>query len=121
VLRERVPEGERLFRIGEVEMLPEVAPEPTAIAPLRERVVDILEPLLDGVPEATVPIDRLRSLDDPTFVNALCAALGLPCEEKQVLLEAAGPGDRLEKLEGVLQFHLASSRAPAGAGPGRVH
>jgi len=121
VVRERVPEGERLFRIGEVEMLPEADPGPGAIAALRESVIEMIEPLLDATPEATVPLDRLRDLDDPTFVNALCAALGLPCEEKQALLEAAGPEERLEKLEGVLQFHLASARAPAGAGPGRVH
>lgn len=124
VLQELPREGERLFRIAQVEALEENpgpcdAPDPHA---LRQAVLELLEPLLVRAGrEARVAVERLGALDDASFVNSLVISLGLPCEDKQVLLEAAGPAQRLERLEAVLRFHLAQLRAPAGEGSGRVH
>jgi Lon protease-like protein len=123
IVRERLPEGGRLFRTAEVEWIGDGGEvDGLALQGMRRRVVALLGPLLeragDGTPAA---LDRLGTLDDVTFVNALCLTLGLPCEDKQALLEAEGVLQRLGRLEGMLEFQLARLRAPAGAGTDRLH
>ncbi len=119
IRRERPPEAGRLYRIAEVEWLHEEPPAPAdeaAMRAAREQVVAALRALLAraGASPAELEAERLRSLDHETFANSLCQLVGLPPEEKQGLLEARDVRSRLETLEGILQFHLARLRMPAG-------
>jgi Lon protease-like protein len=115
--RERPPEGARLYRIAEAELLDEPAPraeDESALRALRERTLAALQQILaragNAPPELSA--ERLAPLDHENFASELCQILGLPLEEKQGLLEASGTLRRLEVLEGVLQFHLARLRLP---------
>jgi Lon protease-like protein len=119
IVRERPPEGERLFRIAEVELLKE---EPVARADeselraARERVQGALAELLAraGREPAEIAPERLAALDAETFTNTLCQLIALPTEEKQGLLQTPGTRQRLDTLDGILQFHLARARLPGG-------
>ena len=120
ILRERPPEGGRLYRVAEVELLAEAAPrseDEAALRALRERALAALEELLAraGSQPAELGAERLASLDHESFTGTLCQILGLPVEEKQGLLQVEGALRRLETLEGVLQFHLARLRLPGGS------
>ncbi len=125
ILEEEPPEGDRLYRIASVEMIgePDATPDPPAVRDRRRRVVEMLETLArratsgEGV---DIESERLEQLDDATFTNALCAAIGLSAAEKQGLLEANGVSERLEKLESVLHFHVLAS-SPAGEGTRTLH
>jgi len=119
IVRERPPEGERLFRIAEALWLEEapVAPgdEPELRA-ARARVLDALAELLGraGREPAEIAPERLAALDAETFTNTLCQLIALPTEEKQGLLQTAGTRQRLDTLDGILQFHVARARLPGG-------
>jgi uncharacterized protein len=118
--RERPPEGARLYRIAEAELLAEPAPraeDEAALRALRERAVAALQQILERARKSPPELsaERLAPLDHEGFTSALCQILGLPVEEKQGLLEASGTLRRLEILEGVLQFHLARLRLPGGS------
>jgi Lon protease-like protein len=120
ILRERPPEGGRLYRVAEAELLGEVAPlaaDEAELRALRERTLDALAEILAraGSPPPELSAERLAALDHETFTGALCQILGLPVEEKQGLLEAEGALRRLETLEGVLSFHLARLRLPGAS------
>ena len=120
ILRERPPEGGRLYRVAEVELLADAAPraeDEAALRALRERALAALEELLAraGSEPAELAAERLESLDHETFTGTLCQILGLPVEEKQGLLEAEGALRRLETLGAVLQFHLARLRLPGAS------
>jgi Lon protease-like protein len=116
ILRE-LPDGARLYRVAEIEWLadaPPAAGDEPALRATRARVLDALGELLARAGREPVEIaaERLEALDHETFTNTLCQMIALPTEEKQGLLQSAGPGARLETLEGVLQFHLARARLP---------
>jgi len=126
IAEEHDPTEERLFRLArvhplaEAEIAEEMAPQ---VASQRLRVAELLEALIahgNGAQQAKA-LQQLSSLTDSEFANALCQALGLPVEERQALLEAAGAAARLDSLEGMLSFHLARVRAPASPGSDRVH
>jgi Lon protease-like protein len=117
ILREGPPEGGRLYRVAEAELLGEAAPRPedeAALRALRERTLAALEEILAraGSRPAELSAERLAAQSHEVFTGALCQILGLPVEEKQGLLEAEGALRRLETLEGVLSFHLARLRLP---------
>jgi Lon protease-like protein len=123
VLRERPREGERLYRVAEVELLadePVARADPAEAAVARARVVELLRRLLE---RSASPLEgsRLEALDHETFANTLCQILGLPPEEKQGLLEAAGPRARLDALEALLHFHLVKRRMPPGGASEALH
>ena len=127
IVAEQPPEGDRLYRVASVEWIEEDAAEGSdrddALRGRRDRVVEMLETLARRATrgeEVEIESDRLEQLDDSTFTNALCAAIGLSPAEKQSLLEANGVSKRLELLESVLQFHVMAG-APAGEGNPRVH
>lgn len=126
ILDEDPPGGSRLFRVAQVEWIgePPSEPDPVQVRDRRRRVIDMLETLArraTGGDAVEIEADRLAQLDDSTFTNALCAAIGLSAVEKQGLLEANGVSERLERLESVLEFHVVSLGAPAGEGPSRLH
>jgi uncharacterized protein len=125
ILHERLPaagEG-RLYRLAEVELLPETPPGPAeegALRALRESVLGLMGEILERAGQEAGGLERLALLDHESFASTLCQILALPAEEKQGLLQADGPRARLETLEGLLQFHLARLRLPEGPS-GTVH
>ncbi len=128
IVREVPPEDGRLYRLAEIEWLedPEVLSPSLReeVARRRRRVLELLDRLATRTgarEESAIPDDRLESLDDATFAGSICQALGLPAAEKQGLLETDGPAERIERLESVLDFHLALLDVPGGDGPSRLH
>lgn len=110
--REPPREGERLYRVGEVERLAE-SQEITDVARLHALRGRIIE-LFGQVAVATAP-DRaeeltpslFESVSDALLANSLCQILELSTLEKQGLLEANGLVERCEQLCGVLEFRVA--------------
>jgi Lon protease-like protein len=126
IVDEQLPEGDRLYRLARVQMLPEAPIDDAAASGVhdaRTRVAQLLEDLVVPRvgPEQAKALGRLGALGDAQFANALSHSLGLPVEERQALLEADGPAARIEALEGTLSFHLARMRSTSTAGTDRVH
>lgn len=126
ILGERPRDGERLYRVAEIEPLPELelGDGLPRVAALRSRASELVVDLLRAVDAergGRATSDRLAQLDDATFTNALCNALALAPREKQALLEADGVAARLARLVDVLDFHAAERNAPAAPGSGAVH
>ncbi len=122
IVREEPPAGDRLYRIGHVEPLPEPLGDPQRAETLRTRVLaqlqDVAERTLVGdAAGAEVDVAGLGSMSLAAFANSVSHAVMLPPQEKQSLLEAMSVEERLARLEGVLSFHLAllSGRAHAGS------
>ncbi len=105
---ESAPDRQRLYRLADARWLDDRGGDSAdGRAGLREGVLGHLRRLArrsQGGEE--VPLAELGELDDGTFTNSLCQALGFPPEEKQGLLEAASLTERLTQLEGLLAFHL---------------
>jgi uncharacterized protein len=123
ILHEPPRDPGRLYRVAEVERLSDAAVEDAArTQPLRRSVIGRLREIARRSTDAEghLPIDQLGTLDDGTFTNTLCQALGLPAAEKQGLLEAPDVAERLVRLDGLLAFHLAVIRGPASS-PRAVH
>lgn len=128
ILREEPRRPERLYRVAEVELLPEGSrpEERDRIAALRAGVVELVADLLRqgrggdrGGAEKLAA--RLSDLDDATFTDALCQALTFSTPEKQGLLEAEGVSARLEHLAGLLRFRLAELTGRVTAGSRTLH
>jgi len=123
ILSELPREGERLYRIAETEALPEEMGDAPRAGRLRDQVIDLLQRLA----ERTLGVDReidtaqLRRLELARFANAVCQSVGLPAREKQALLEAPSVAERLERLAGALDFHLALLARPRADGSETVH
>ncbi len=113
IVRESAREGERLYRIAEIEKLEDTfdpALQPRVIA-LRHRAIELAAELTGT--HSTRPAltaEAFRNVDDVTFVNALSNAFALPPAEKQSLLEAASIPDRYERLVSTLGFQAAARR-----------
>ena len=123
VLRELPREGERLYRIAEVEPLDDAEGEPGRTSAVREQVLGLLVRLAERTLEPGESIDTagLRALSPAQFANAVSQSVNLPTPEKQSLLEAPSVPERLERLATALDFHLAwLGQSPAG-GPDTVH
>jgi Lon protease-like protein len=121
-IRSEVPrQGERLYRVAEVEPLADAAPAPPdVLAPLRERILDLMRHL---VPDRA---DRFQSqtfarLDDTTFVNAFCQSLDFSPLEKQQLLEANGVRARAEQLVALMDFGIAAHATTPSPSSETVH
>lgn len=102
----------RLFRVARVRRLEEraIADDAQRVAQLRERVVEQVCDLVrrsGSSRDGSFDPSLFEGVDDETFVNALANGLGFPTAEKQGLLESDGPATRLERLDGLLAFHLA--------------
>ena len=123
VLRE-LPRGpNRLYRVAEIEPLPEQLGDEAAALRARDRVVELLAQLTQRTlgPKRTIDGAQLRALDLAQFVAGVAQSLGLPTREKQSLLEAPTIAERLERLVGALDFHLALLDLRAAAGPETLH
>lgn len=124
ILEELPREEGRLYRVARVRPLPDRPERADAerMQELRGQVMEALEALVrHSAGEGTsIDAERLSRLDDERFTNTLCQALGLDTPEKQGLLELDTLSARTERLEGLLQFHLAAGAA-GGAASSRVH
>ena len=123
LVREPPREGERLYRIAEVEALEDDPGDATRAGKLRERVIELLIRLTERTLEAGQALDagRLQALEIGQFANVVSQSVNLPTPEKQSLLEADTLTERLERLVGALDFQLAwLAQAPDG-GSERVH
>jgi Lon protease-like protein len=121
VLRELPREPGRLYRIAEIEPLPEHAGDEATALRARERIVELLARLAARMPVQTLEVDQLRKLGLARFATAVAQSLALPTREKQSLLEAATLAERLERLAAALDFHLALLERRAGGGPETLH
>jgi Lon protease-like protein len=126
VLREVPREGDRLYRLAEIEPLTEAPGDVARAGTLRDQAIELLLRLSERTLEEGESLDagRLRALELPQFANVISQSVNLPVLEKQSLLEAATVSERLERLVGALDFHLSwLVQAPDGAGGGseRVH
>ena len=103
----------RLYRVAEVESLAEPSPDESRAAALQAESLRELEALLRAVSgaEAALDLARLASLEPARFAGELCQSLRLPGAEKQALLEARGPEERLERLCQTLAFYRAAAAA----------
>ncbi len=121
-IRSEIPrQGERLYRVAEVDLLADVPLEPgDSLAPIRDRILELMRHL---VPERA---DRFNSrafakLDDTTFVNAFCQSLDFSTREKQQLLEANSVRARAEQLVALMEFGIAAHATTHSPSSGTVH
>ena len=113
-------EADRLYRLADVGFLEEPAAPPRP--DLRASVLGRLESIARRSGQAQeLSLSQLEGLDDASFANVLCQALGFAPEEKQGLLEAGVSGERLDRLEGLLAFHEAAMQSPDPGGSSVVH
>jgi Lon protease-like protein len=126
VVSELPPAGERLYRLAEVEALPELleSHDDARIAELRERVtLRVCEFVRRTQPDREEPISAqlFDGVDDITFVNALATSFAFLPQEKQQLLETDEIPLRFERLADVLSFRLAELSAPNASDPSTLH
>jgi Lon protease-like protein len=125
IVRELPRDEGRLYRVAETETLRDPpGPESDRSPALRAAILDRLRAIARRTASASaadLSLERLAELDDGPFANSICQALGLPAAEKQGLLEAPDLARRLERLEGLLAFHVAVLGRPDGAGTRTVH
>jgi Lon protease-like protein len=115
----------RLYRVARVEGLADgVQPADAAeLGALRETALAKLGLLLEQASGGQQRFDPsvLDDADDQTAVNALCQILDLHPVEKQSLLEEDRLLERLERLDGLLDFRLAALGHSAADPSGMVH
>ena len=124
ILGESGPDGQRLYRVAEVERLEDAfdaAARPRVLA-LRHRAIELVGEVASmGRSQAPLSPDLFREVDDVTFVNALSNAFAFTTVEKQGLLEAASVPARYEQLVSILSFHAALRSRPASASSDAIH
>lgn len=109
IRRELPAEEGRLYRVAEVQPLPERDDGATA-ADLRARVLAGFESVVRASapdPTAELSPSLFDGVDDAGVIHMLCQLLDLPPREKQALLESNGVSERGERLCAVLEFHAA--------------
>jgi Lon protease-like protein len=112
VVREPPREGERLYRVAEVELLEDDAAigDAARLHALRRRVVELFRQILaitDPSRARELPPTVFDGVEDRALVNTLSQMLDLPVLEKQGLLEANGLLERCERLCSVLELRAA--------------
>ena len=123
VLRELPREPGRLYRIAEIEPLQEQLGDEEAALHARDHVVELLAELARRTlgPVRPIDSDQLRALGLAHFASGVAQSLALPTREKQSLLEASTLAERLTRLAGALDFHLALLDHRAAGGPETLH
>ena len=114
-------EGDRMYRVAEVEVLADDATLPAGgLDTLRVRVLELMRQI---APEraASFRVELFSKLDDATFVNAFCQSLDFSTVEKQQLLEANSVLDRADQLVALMDFRLAAEALSGSPGRGTVH
>jgi Lon protease-like protein len=123
VLQEPPREGERLYRIAEIEPLEDSPGDALRAEELRDGAIELLLRLTERTMEEgqALDVERLRALDVTQFANVISQSVTLPTPEKQSLLEADTVTERLERLVGALDFQLAWLSQPDDGGSERLH
>jgi Lon protease-like protein len=124
VSREIPRTKERLYRLAEVELLPEAPADAERVRALRARILEAFGRLVQRVaPDRADALGphRFADVGDAELVGALVHVLSLPPLERQGILETDGVEGRLAALEGIVHFQLASVGLDDLAGGGRVH
>ncbi|MDJ0852301.1 MAG: LON peptidase substrate-binding domain-containing protein [Myxococcota bacterium] len=126
IVRELEPEGDRLYRVAEVELLDDPFPPEAGdrVSTLRSRIVELVRTLVGrSDPERADQItpELFDGVDDVTFVNSLCNAFSFEPVEKQGLLEADSIPTRFDRLEGLLSYRLAEMATPGDGGSTTLH
>lgn len=112
--------GERLYRVARVRLLDDREPTPGEVAPIRDRVLELMRAIAPDRAEQFSP-PTFAKLDDSTFVNAFSQSLDFTTLEKQQLIEANGVRTRGEQLVALLEFRIAEHAANGRPGSGTVH
>ena len=120
VVDELPPDGERLYRIAEAEMLDDADGDAEHCETLRSKVIDDLAEIA-RLTEQELDTAQLHELELRTFANHLCQSIGLPIREKQSFLEADDVEERLRRLASALSFHRAFLEGRAGGPSETVH
>jgi len=123
IVRELPREPGRLYRVAEVEPLGEEVGDRESAHRARDRVIELLAQIAERSLGRGHGVDReqLAALDLAHFASGVAGAVALPTREKQSLLEAATLAERLERLAGALDFHLAVLAGHSARGPETVH
>jgi Lon protease-like protein len=113
----------RLYRVAQVQRLPESYPESerARVARLRAAIVaDVGLLVRQAQPDRSHAFDPelFAGVDDETFVNAVANAFAFPAEEKQALLEADDVPERYARLASALSFQKLELASLSG---GRRH
>jgi hypothetical protein len=112
IQRETPREGERLYRVAEVELLEDDAEiaDAARLHALRQRAIELFQQILvSTAPDRASELSpsAFEGIEDRALVNTLSQMLDLPVLEKQGLLEASGLIERCERLCSVLEFRAA--------------
>ena len=115
----------RLYRVAQVQRLPESYPESerSRVARLRAAIVaDVGLLVRQAQPDRSHAFDPelFAGVDDETFVNAVANAFAFPAEEKQALLEADDVPERYARLASALSFQRLELES-AGRGGSQLH
>jgi uncharacterized protein len=123
IVRELPREGERLYRVADTEALAESLGDAANALALRDRVIELLVHVSERTlePGQAIDVAKLRALEIARFANAVSQSVNLPTREKQSLLEAESAAERLERLAGALDFHLAWLARPDAEGTETLH
>ncbi len=124
ILRERAPDGGRLYRIAEILPLEDAfdAAERPRVLALRHRAIELVAEIARaGRSDPPLTPDLFRDVDDVTFVNALSQAFAFASSEKQGLLEATSIPERYERLVSILSFQAIERSHLAGAASDAIH
>ncbi len=120
---EEIPsDGERIYRLGNIEPLVDrfdPKREQLELQALRVEIVELLEVLVrraDPGGRARFDPRRLSGIDDEPFVNVMCQVFDGGPAEKQGLLEADDLLERCRRLVAVLRFRVAESDGVSGSG-----
>lgn len=125
ILRELPADGERLYRVAEVERLedPLEPVDKLRVMALRAAVLEVFAEIAKRhAPRAGIPDpQRFSGVDDRLLVNTLSQLLDFPAVEKQGLLDAPSVPARYERLLGLLRFRLAEGSGGAAASSSGLH
>jgi Lon protease-like protein len=130
ICREVPPDGERLYRLAEVEYLAE---SPSGVMDVaaddaegdddgiaRGNILGLLRELVDHERDdderTEITAELFDGFDDELFVNSLAQSLAFSASEKQGLIECDGIRERLDQLLALLQFRLAAIRSGQSGG-----
>ncbi len=122
IVEERLPEGERLYRLARIEPRADIV-EPgdrEAMAAARSELLDLLSELLQRTaPRHASAFDRSRfdEVDDEQLLNALAQAVDLEPHDKQQLLEVDRVCTRQHMLCELMRFRIAELAGGGSAGP----
>jgi len=120
ILEELPPEGERLYRAARVELIEDEEAAPDALAPVRDRVLELMRGIAPDRASQLTP-STFAMLDDATFVNAFCQSLDFTTVEKQQLIEANGVRARADQLVGLMEFRIAEASGASSEGSETLH